>query len=70
MTMPSTRRSISHIVYSKMTDQQRMAAVTDWLAVRRIWTQTAQKEASKAAGAALDDFLIEHNPPSGYKAKE
>lgn len=55
-----------------MTDQQRMAAAKDWLAVRRIWTQMAQQAASKAAGAALDDFLKEHKhiPQATVKEKE
>jgi hypothetical protein len=55
-----------------MTDQQRMAAAKDWLAVRRIWTQTAQQAATKAAGAALDYFLKQHNPDpqSRYKAND
>ena len=45
-----------------MTDQRRMAAVRDWLTVRRIWTQAVQQAASTATGAALDDFLKEHSP--------
>ena len=53
-----------------MTDKQRMAAVKDWLAVRCIWTHTAQQAASKAAGAALDDFLQEHDTPTTDKSKE
>jgi hypothetical protein len=53
-----------------MTNEQRIAAMRDWLSVRRIWTQTAQKAASKAAGAALDDFLKEHSPQNSYKAND
>lgn len=53
-----------------MTDAQRIAAVSDWLAVSKLWTQAAQASASQAAGAALDDFLNEYSSPSTYKAKE
>jgi hypothetical protein len=52
-----------------LTDEQRMAAAKDWLAVRRIWTQKAQQAASNAAGASLDDFLKEHSTQSSNKAK-
>jgi hypothetical protein len=55
-----------------MTDQQQIEALHDWLAVRRIWTQTAQKVASEAATDALDDFLKEHKhvSPATDKTKE
>ena len=53
-----------------MTDQQRIAALAAWLGIRKLWTQAAQASASQAAGAALDDFIKQHDSQSTDNKKE
>ena len=42
----------------------------DWHQIERIWTSARKAVASRAATAALDDFLQEHDTPTTDKSKE
>ena len=42
----------------------------DWFSIEAIWTNPRKMAASRETGAALDDFLNEHIPPTTYKAKD
>ena len=42
----------------------------DWFSVEAIWTSPRKMEASREAGAALDDFLQQHDTQNTDKAKE
>lgn len=42
----------------------------DWFQIARIWTSARKLKASRAATAALDDFLQQHDPPTTDKTKE